>query len=519
MTASPVASSTTWHLRPVFWLTRIARHRLVVTFVLLAMGVTSAILGFWGWRLYGDDHPERNIDTLAALYGTAGLFAFISDVSSAPGPLVVARLTAPLTTLGVVLSAVLTFAETRIQRFAAGHTSGHRVLIGSSLRLDAYLGSSPGAVIHFDTDESGVPVGSDRVDPPTEVMYAAIDLERSSWRTDAWDHPTRVRRFANWVTASNATRAEEVVIATGRDDLNMAALGHALQHLDPSGHTSVRVEIDDRSAALRLAVSMAQRDDPRYACVGALCRSDIVARAAAEQLHKHLEHDEGVVVVGDGEMAPLFAMHVPDVLMRSYRAGQADKPLPFAVVDAGPGRLERVRSTLAGVSQLDTTIGGTVSDLLSSPEWANRSVVAFVDGGDRSSSYRDALELVTGFGVRLVFAPLGDLALAFDEIRSVDGRAALKAGDLVGPLQRASLLGPLPPGASDADVPELLMKLVRHLDECDFKVVPRMHPGHGMVVIPKRAWHDRDDPDDLVGRAPAILAQVGLAVVRRDELP
>ncbi len=426
-------------------LARLTRHRWRLTWTLVALAAVSVVLGVIGWIQVARSDGS-SVDGWAVVYGTIGLFAFVPDVEGAPWPLAVARVTAPVTTVGAALAALLAFADTRIHRRAASSARDHLVLYGPSERIGPYLSAAfdhvrdGGIVVRLDLDQEigDVTVAGaddDLADRVTTVSVAVradpFGLVRDRWDRAAGPAPT------DWVVASGAAAARSAVIATGRDEWNIEALGVALDSGLPGERRRLTVEIDDRSTALRLAVAFAaERTDEEIQVV---CRDEVLARRAVGRLLDSASATrvdaEGpdLTIVGDGPMVQLVVMELGRRLNRRHVDGLGHQRLPLEIIDPDPDRAaslqQRVRS-----GRLEVRTSHDPHRLLDD----RRPVRAFVDFADPQRSLRFALELAASSPDHSVWGLFGPGPLPFDRLVSLDDREELSASDLVGPFTRAA---------------------------------------------------------------------------------
>lgn len=492
-------------------LTRLTGRRVSLTRGLLCLAAISIALGTIGWFQYERAEPDVDLDLLAAVYGTLGLFAFVADVASAPWPLAVARILAPVTTVGVALAALLAFSDTRIHRWAAATAREHLVVLGPSGRAAPYLrprGAAPVvrrriSIVRLDTDDE--PGGTSGTEPTTAAVRVEMDPFRT--RRDSWDSAIGPRT-TDWLHAANATHAAWSVIATGRDDWNVAALGVALAAGLPGDGQSLTIEIDDRSTALRLAVALAVESTTSRRDVRVVCRDEIVAALAVDRIHAALAQvDRSIVVVGDGPMVPLVAAELGRRLHDEFLPGDATRRPSLTLLDADGERVDRHLDWLPTARSIDLTVGADPSVLLRD---GGPPVVAFVDFVDPSKRIRFAIELAANDPGNLVVALLGTGPHPFpDRIQSLDACDALGPDELRGPFERASA----------TTAPAALRAMTAELVDCGYSVRPSTS-SDGHCELDRRtlerltvtAGGDPDAAQDLV----VNLRSVGLAVRLRE---
>jgi hypothetical protein len=349
--------------------------------VLLALAAVAALLGAWGWRIYEDQHPGLDLDLLALVHAVAGLFVLEGEPQTVSWQLSVARILAPVALAGAATELVLVAFEERLRIRAAAQGVDHLVVVGPSPRARPYLRT-----------------GSDHVD----LLAPAVHVERSASapvegtiRID--DDGTEDR----WIGASNATRAGRVVLATGRDDRNLAAMAALLERA-PGRDGDLLVEVNDRDLGLRLSVMLASEHPDAH--VDVVSRDVALASFAAGLLDPALDDRFGregrarpcFTVIGDSRLSRLFAPQAAEALKR-FAATSSRFVAQLTMVHPGDDEdWAELAEATAEEGRLETRFSGDPEDFLCR---VHEPVAALVD-------FRDP-ELTAATAVRLLGASPG----------------------------------------------------------------------------------------------------------------
>ncbi len=384
--------------------------------VALAVGMivlAAVVLGAWGWVEQGRRDPayEARWPTIASR--TLALFVLDSGgVGDAPWQLEVGRLLAPLATATVALNLVFTSSSERLHRSSARHASGHRVLIGPPDRIQPYLENLERAPTVHAIDHND--------DPVDGVIRTRVD-----WVGD------------DWIGATAAGAAGEIVIATGEDDRNLGLLGELLAARSgrPGPGAMIVVEVDDPDLVLWLSVSLAEQDPESD--VEIVCWLDTIARRAANTAWHAALEGQGqaeipcVAVLGDGDAAGLVGLRLAEHIERwagSSDAPKGRKPALRCIDFPGPcGTFDRV-TIRQGVG---------IDDLTVDP--SPHAALAFYD--DLPTSFRRGAELRARIPSCQVFVP-SRTEQVLAGLRSIDMTSRRLGAqlnlDLEGPLTRVA---------------------------------------------------------------------------------
>jgi hypothetical protein len=210
------------------------------------------------------------------------------------------------------------------------------------------------------------------------------------------------------------------------------ALDGLLAAWDGEGPTGVHVELQDRSTATWLALSLA-RDHPDRN-IEVCCYDEGLARQAIADMIATIGDGDppAMAIVGDGRLVPLLAIEATDALTRLKRS-RAGEVLPtLAIIEHpdGPaiqGRLDRFDGQMAiEVAEQRAT--------MAEPDRARLVVVTYLD---QAKSIRVAAEIAARESTSKVFLPERRSFSALG-LHSLDPDAAHGSGALDGPFTRAA---------------------------------------------------------------------------------
>lgn len=436
-----------------------------------ALGVlagVAVVLGVWGWLIYDDRHMEVDLDLWAVAHGTIGLFTAAGDVERVPLPLAVARVLGPLATAGVGVELLLVGFGNALRDRVAGRSAGHLVVVGPADRVRPYLGAAaaPGKVLAVHVDRV--------LGPPETHTHRTLTLT-----DDTAD---------GWIIRANAAAARKVVLATGYDDRNLAALAAALDHGVPSDGAEFVVEIDDLSLSLRLSAALAIERPEAH--IEVVCVDEVRALFAADAIVAALQQRSAngpaasFAVIGDSALSNLLAGHLAAALRTIGSRTAIARPV-LTIVDPDTARGLRLEERIADPVKLDVGVTDSIDRLL---EGKPGPLIAFVDFSDPVQTARTAVTLVYRRTGSTIWIAREDGLLRWPDnhapssaagsgLRIISLRQMEFEGRLIGPLTRtARLLEADRTRRQQADrprwTPDLVRDRVRTITTWGWDVVP-----------------------------------------------
>jgi hypothetical protein len=365
-----------------------------------------------------------------------------------PLPLAIARLIAPITGVAVVIAGAITFCRTWLIRRLARRARGLELLLGPTSLVDSWIDpDARGEVtLHLDTG----PAGAERAD-----ARVAVQLQPFRYVPDRWE-PADVQSPADWVAAGNGSAASRLVVATGRDDLTVDAIGIALTQGVPARGACLDAEIHNLSLALRLATELAVSYPDRE--INIVCRNDVLADRAVDAILDRRDTSTGsdanaeriaalrssrIAVIGDDPLCRLVARRLEQEIFEGT-ATDTSRRFDLHVVSSDPGDRAWYRHGLQHPELFRVTEHPHLRELLAEPAHPDRatSIVAFVAHRDPEDTMREAFEIVASGSTHRAVAPLGAIATpgaeAAQRLVSLDRRDRLNAAVLLGPFRRAA---------------------------------------------------------------------------------
>jgi RyR domain len=343
---------------------------------LTALGAVAVGFGIWGWLRYRDLNPESGLDLWTIAYGTIANFAVAGAIEPVPWQLGVARILAPLALASAIVELFLIAFATVLRTTAARRAVDHLVVLGPGPRARPYLRAERRA--------NGEQLFSSAV----HVDHEGAQLVDDTIRVD--DDGTD----GGWIVSSNAARAVKVVLATGRDDRNLAAMAAAVDHRVPQSGGQLVVELDDRDLALRLSVRLAV--DRPDAHIDVVCVAEAEAAFAAARIREDMAQRQerglrGKVrfsIIGDSALSRLAIVHVAESIKQLEATANLQVPR-LTVVGPEDGR-EEITRACAEPGRLETVFS---SDLPPDPQAADGIVFALIDFDDAAETARLAVNL------------------------------------------------------------------------------------------------------------------------------
>lgn len=372
------------------------RVRLRIHVALVVVGAISVVLGFVGFVELSRSADE-SLGVWTILYGVVTLFTINGPIEDVPVALSIARLTAPLVTLGVVIDVLLRVTHDQIQRRRARRAEGHTVVLGRGARTRRYGASDPGRHVGVRRVRYGPGL------PEGRRNDISIDIDDLGG--DAW------------IERCSARHAERVIIATGSDFWNLVALADLLP--EPSGPTDshrsleglvatpgadraaarvpdwITVEIDDPEAALAASTQFLAKMTASGPVVDVVCPVAFRAMVGAKLLIDHGGDPPVVICVGDGPVGRAVAREVAHLL--AERPAARDQPeLVVVRPDAPQAALSELRRELAHDEQFRLSVTADLRELVDPrgcPDFRDRTAAVLVDLPDRDESGHHAIDL------------------------------------------------------------------------------------------------------------------------------
>jgi hypothetical protein len=351
------------------------------------LGVTSlavAVLGFLGLKQLSADMVEageldEGFSALTLMFGMLQLFGGGGSLANVPLALAVARLLAPIITLGALLSVVAQFAQSRLATHSFSRWGkGHTVLVGTLHRLKTYLADTS--------------LAADRVaylgPEPGYSGWHFLHVQSNDYSGDAWLNRLRVRHAAR------------VVIATGSDADNLTLLAELISGLgggrgaggdDLAGRPGrMIVEIDDPETALQLAIGLMTTDRPGGSRVEVICPVSSRALIAAAQLEQGADRSPRIAIVGDGPTTATLGLTLAERF--EVRATAPDGSTPcILLTELAPSAQLLLQERIESSAAVKATACPSIDELaLEIGSWT-----VFVEHADREQSARAAIELAT----------------------------------------------------------------------------------------------------------------------------
>ncbi len=351
------------------------------------LGLTSlavAILGFIGLKQLSADMVEageldEGFGALTLMFGMLQLFGGGGSLANVPLALAVARLLAPIVTLGAFLSVAAQFAQSRLAAHSFSRWgTGHTVLVGTLSRLRTYLADAS--------------LAADRVaylgPEPGHSGWHFLHVQSNDYSGDAWLNRLRVRH------------ADRVVIATGSDAGNLTLLAELINGLGGSGGADgaalagrpgrVIVEIDDPETALQLAIGLMTTGRPGGSSVEVICPVSSRALIAATQLEQGADPSPRIAIVGDGPTTATVALTLAERF--EVRATAPDGSVPcMLLAELAPSSQLLLQERMEASAVFEVTTCPSIDELaLEVGSWT-----VFVEHADREHSVRAAIELAT----------------------------------------------------------------------------------------------------------------------------
>ena len=440
--------------------------------ILTAVGVIAYVLGVWGLSRYSGQHPEAGLGLSEWVYGTVILFVDAADVAAVPWQLDVARLLAPLVTLGVVFEVLLVAFGQRIRRWVASKASGHVLLVGPVDRVRPYA--------HEPGDLAETKDGTD--------LVVHVGLEGSSLSLVSIGLPATPTP-AEWVGATPAGAARRIVLALGRDELTLAAYRGALDAGLPADGSKLAVEINSAELCGRMAVAVA--GDRPNAEIEFLCPADMDAQLIAAGVVEDLTSVDptgrtwAVTVVGDTPTCDRVFARLERSFTRSSLRGGAVRPRILRVLAPGSAvaseTVNNHRVVVHTSNRMDAVFEATspkniVVDF-ADPERA--AVVAMQVALRRPHS---SVWATHGLTLPWATSHPNDASTAPADLRQVSLEAVARMGAMQGPFgriaqHRARVLGAVAPGSTAADVRRGVSALIAQgwavVPEADLRPIER----------------------------------------------
>ncbi|MEZ5383851.1 MAG: hypothetical protein R2754_18890 [Microthrixaceae bacterium] len=469
--------------------------------VLSVVGLIATVLGVWGFFRYSQQPLGADLGPTEWLYGTVVLFVDATDIAPVPWQLDIARLLAPLVTVGVVFEVLLVAFAQRIRRWAASKASGHVLLVGPVSRVQSYA-NEPG-------DMSASPTGRELVvhigDEGSSLGAVTIGLPATSIPSE-------------WVSATPANAARRMVLALGRDDLTLAAFRAALDTGLPADGSRLEVEFASPTLSGRMAVAVAS--ERPSAEIEFVCPAEVDAQLIAAGVVEGLAGADptgeswAVAVVGDTATCDRLAAQLVRAFTRSSLRGGAVRPKLLRVLSGQPrGVPEEVNNHRVVVhtsNRLDVVFDAAAPDHI------------VVDFADTERSARVAMQVAlrrrgstvwTTHGMTLPWATTNpeEPGSQVADLREVSLQRVARMGTLQGPFgriasNRRKRLGPAAPGSTAADVRRGVSTLISHgwevVPESDIPAIERQ--GLTTYVDPTTSNELRqvaglgDDPSELL---------------------